>query len=84
MFKSLTQNIISGIGIFFIFSTNPAFAKTYQLDIARKEINLTGKSVQKITVNGTIPAPTLLFEEGEDVIINGFAYNSKINYRALF
>ena len=53
-----------------ILHFNLAFAKTYHLDIARKEINLTGKSVKKITINGTIPGPVLRFEEGEDVVIN--------------
>ncbi len=65
---NLIKIIISGLGIFLI--TLPAFAKTYQLDIAREEINLTGKPVSKITVNGTIPGPILRFDEGEDVVIN--------------
>lgn len=64
----LIKIIIGGLGIFLI--TFPAFAKTYQLDIAREEINLTGKPVSKITVNGTIPGPVLRFVEGEDVVIN--------------
>ncbi len=53
-----------------IFLTTPAFAGTYNLDIARQEVNITGKKLQKMTVNGTIPGPTLRFTEGEDVIIN--------------
>jgi CopA family copper-resistance protein len=53
-----------------IFLSDAAFAKTYHLDIAHQEINLTGKTVQKIAVNDTIPGPVLRFEEGEDVIIN--------------
>lgn len=55
--------------IFTLFSST-VFAKTYNLDIARQEVNITGKTVKKITINGTIPGPTLRFTEGEDVIIN--------------
>ncbi len=44
-------------------------AETYHLDIARKEVNITGKPVKKITVNGTIPGPTLYFKEGQNVTI---------------
>ena len=47
-----------------------AWAGTYSLDIARQEVNILGKPMKKITVNGTIPGPTLRFTEGEDVTIN--------------
>jgi CopA family copper-resistance protein len=70
MLKKFTKIIVVGFGIFFTLQSKPATAKTYQLDIAREAVNLTGKSVQKITVNGTIPSPVLRFEEGEDVVIN--------------
>jgi len=60
---------------FFIFSllflcASPVLAKTYKLDIAYKQVNITGKLVKKIAINGTIPGPTLEFIEGENVIIN--------------
>ncbi|MES2676952.1 MAG: multicopper oxidase domain-containing protein [Pseudomonadota bacterium] len=72
MLKKLISNLfkfISGLGIFLILS-QPVFAKTYHLNIARNQVNLTGKPVSKITANGTLPAPTLYFEEGENVVIN--------------
>lgn len=47
----------------------PAEAGTYHLDIAREAVNITGRPVEKITVNGRIPGPTLRFREGEDVTI---------------
>jgi len=53
----------------FIFLADPALADTYHLDIAREKVNVTGKSVEKITVNGQIPGPTLAFHEGEDVTV---------------
>lgn len=53
-----------------LFLAAQAWAGTYNLDIAREEVNITGKPMKKITVNGTIPGPTLRFTDGEDVIIN--------------
>ncbi|MBI3441764.1 MAG: copper resistance system multicopper oxidase [Proteobacteria bacterium] len=47
-----------------------ARAAEYSLDIARKTINVTGHPVQKVTVNGAIPAPTLRFREGEEAVIH--------------
>lgn len=53
-------------------TTQPAFAGTteYSLTIERQPVNITGKEVRKITVNGTIPGPTLRFKEGDDAVIN--------------
>jgi FtsP/CotA-like multicopper oxidase with cupredoxin domain len=47
-------------------------AKTteYTLTIDRLPVNITGKSIEKVTVNGAIPAPKLTFTEGDDAIIN--------------
>lgn len=47
-----------------------AQAAEYSLNIARQPVNITGKTVSKITVNGSIPAPTLKFKDGEDVVIH--------------
>lgn len=47
----------------------PAWAGTYHLDIARETVNVTGKPLEKLTVNGGIPGPTLRFTEGEDVTV---------------
>jgi FtsP/CotA-like multicopper oxidase with cupredoxin domain len=51
---------------------SPANAKTteYTLNIERGPVNITGKPLKKITVNGGIPAPTLRFTEGDDAIIH--------------
>lgn len=53
----------------FAVSVGSAYAAEYQLDIARKLVNVTGTPVEKITINGSIPGPTLHFREGEDVTI---------------
>jgi FtsP/CotA-like multicopper oxidase with cupredoxin domain len=47
-------------------SLNSVHAKTveYELTIAQKEVNITGKTVQGMTINGGIPGPTLHFKRG--------------------
>ena len=48
--------------------SSSAFAavKEYHLTIAEQTVNITGKPVQRITVNGQFPAPALEFEEGDE------------------
>ena len=46
-----------------------AAVREYHLNISEQTINVTGKPVKKLTVNGQFPAPTLTFEEGDDAVI---------------
>ncbi len=48
----------------------PVHAGEYQLDIRRETVNITGKPLEKITVNHATPAPTLWWTEGEAVIVH--------------
>ncbi|WOE31339.1 MULTISPECIES: copper resistance system multicopper oxidase [unclassified Acinetobacter] len=50
-------------------TTSWAAVREYQLYIDEAYVNITGKPVKKITVNGQFPAPALVFEEGDDAII---------------
>jgi FtsP/CotA-like multicopper oxidase with cupredoxin domain len=54
------------------FLTTPAHAKIseYTLTVERLPVNITGKPIEKITVNGSIPAPTLRFTEGDEAVIH--------------
>lgn len=54
------------------FLSTSAHAKTseYTLTIERLPVNITGKPIEKITVNGSIPAPTLRFTEGDEAVIH--------------
>ena len=52
-----------------ILSTLPAFAGEYRLTIADRDMNITGKKARGMTINGTIPGPTLRWREGEEVTI---------------
>ncbi|MEB3768087.1 multicopper oxidase domain-containing protein [Acinetobacter sp. MD2] len=47
-----------------------AAIREYHLNIAEQTVNVTGKPVKKITVNGQFPAPTLAFEEGDEAVIH--------------
>jgi FtsP/CotA-like multicopper oxidase with cupredoxin domain len=64
------KRLISLLFIFLMLASLQAQAGEYNLTIAREDVNITGNSVKKITVNGTIPGPTLRFKEGEDVTIH--------------
>ncbi|TAH33678.1 MAG: copper resistance system multicopper oxidase [Alphaproteobacteria bacterium] len=47
-----------------------AQAAEYRLDIARGPVNVTDHSVEKITINGGIPGPTLRFTDGDEAVIH--------------
>ncbi len=50
-------------------STVRAKTVEYDLTIARETVNMTGKPVMGMTVNGRIPGPTLRFTEGDTAVI---------------
>ncbi len=59
----LSLSLLSSISVL-------AEAVRYELRIANQKVNITGKEVDfAITVNGSIPAPTLEFTEGDDAEI---------------
>lgn len=62
-----TLSVLFGL---WLFVSAQAQATEYNLDIARQPVNITGQPVDKITINGTIPGPTLHFTEGEEAIIH--------------
>ncbi len=64
------KRLISLLFVLLTLASIQARAEEYNLTIAREPVNITGNSVKKITVNGTIPGPTLRFKEGEDVTIH--------------
>ncbi len=42
----------------------------YSLVIRQEPVNLTGKAIEKITVNGSIPGPVLHFVDGDEAVIH--------------
>ncbi|MBS0288593.1 MAG: multicopper oxidase domain-containing protein [Proteobacteria bacterium] len=65
------MNRLSLIFIFLLVSTNVLSAdRTVNLVVSYKNVAFTGKCIQAIAVNNQIPAPTLHFQEGDNVTIN--------------
>jgi CopA family copper-resistance protein len=56
--------------VFFNILSSDIFAKTYDLEIKKQDVFITGKAVEAITINDSIPGPILRFKEGEEAIIN--------------
>ena len=69
----LTQSFLVGVSL---LSSSWAFAalKEYHLSIDEQLVNVTGKPLKRITVNGQFPAPLLEFEAGDDAVIH--VYNN--------
>ncbi|WP_374573050.1 copper resistance system multicopper oxidase [Acinetobacter sp.] len=63
-----SQSLLAGLCL---VSSSWVFAavKEYQLTIEEGPVNVTGKALKRITVNGQFPAPLLEFEEGDDAVI---------------
>ncbi|BCU63868.1 hypothetical protein F941_02536 [Acinetobacter bouvetii DSM 14964 = CIP 107468] len=68
MSSKFSQSLLAGIC--FISSTALyAAVKEYSLIIDESTVQVTGKPLTRITVNGQFPAPLLEFEEGDDAVI---------------
>jgi CopA family copper-resistance protein len=55
------------VALILIFCTSWAFADEveYEINIDYKTVNLTGKNIKAMALNGSIPGPTLRFREGD-------------------
>lgn len=56
--------------IIFIHIPIQAAIVEYNLTITQQEVNITGKSTLAMTINGSIPGPTLRFKEGDTARIH--------------
>ena len=66
--KRLAQSMIAAACL--VSSTwGIAAVKEYRLTIDEGMVNVIGKPLKRITVNGQFPAPLLEFEEGDDAVI---------------
>jgi len=54
---------------FALLSALPARAGTYDLVIDQKAVNVTGRERTALVANGSLPAPTLRWREGEEVTL---------------
>ena len=55
---------------FCLVGTGHAREVTYDLTIARQQVNITGRDVPAMTINGGIPGPVLRFTEGDEAVIH--------------
>ena len=55
---------------FLLLGVAQAQAGEYRLDIRQETVNITGKPLQRVTVNHALPAPTLYWREGEVVVVH--------------
>ncbi len=61
-------------------------AGEYRLTIDRQNVNVTGRPVPSLTINGELPGPTLRFKEGEDVVIhvtNRLKANTSVHWHGM-
>ena len=65
----LSQSLLVGVCLF-SSSWGYAAVKEYHLNIDEQTVNITGKPLKRITVNGQFPAPLLEFEEGDEAVIH--------------
>ena len=76
MSLKLHQHLVIVVGLLassFAFSA----VKEYHLNIDEQTVNITGKALKRITVNGQFPAPLLEFEEGDDAVIHVYNHLKK-------
>ena len=68
----MVKHILSVLVIAELLVALPCFAETreYSLVVAKEQVYITGKPLKRVTVNGSIPGPTLQFNEGEEAIIH--------------
>ncbi|MCB0340059.1 MAG: multicopper oxidase domain-containing protein, partial [Bdellovibrionales bacterium] len=86
-FKVITILISLSIGL---ASLNPTICRAdtveLTLNISKKSVQFEGKSVEALCINDSIPAPTLRFTEGDDLIIhvkNNLSENSSIHWHGI-
>ncbi len=66
---SLPSSLFLITFIFTIFFSAEAQIVEYDLTIAQEEINITGEPSNGMTINRSIPGPTLRFTEGDSAVI---------------
>ncbi|PHS71088.1 MAG: hypothetical protein COB23_02190 [Methylophaga sp.] len=69
-----------------VTSSQTLRGQNFNLDIAYKNVNFTGKERTATVVNGSLPAPTLRWKEGERVtlkVTNHLAQDSSIHWHGM-
>jgi FtsP/CotA-like multicopper oxidase with cupredoxin domain len=74
--------------LLFLLSATAAGARevVYNLTIAAQHVDITGKPVHAMTINGGIPGPTLRFKEGDMAVIhvhNSMEHETSIHWHGM-
>jgi FtsP/CotA-like multicopper oxidase with cupredoxin domain len=69
MSSKIYAGVVASLSLLFA-PYSVAAIKEYHLNINQGTVNVTGKPVQRITVNGKFIAPLLEFEEGDEAVIH--------------
>ncbi|ELW92607.1 copper resistance system multicopper oxidase [Acinetobacter baumannii] len=68
MFHKTISSLVAVFGLL-VSPWTLAAIKEYHLNINEQQVNVTGKPLKRITVNGKFTAPLLEFEEGDEAVI---------------
>lgn len=60
----------AGTAALLLAISSPVYAGTYNLSIGESQVNFSGTERTALSINGSVPGPTLRFKEGEDITIN--------------
>ncbi|WP_109441622.1 copper resistance system multicopper oxidase [Acinetobacter haemolyticus] len=69
MSTKIYASVIASVSLLFA-PYSLAAIKEYHLNVNQEMVNITGKPVKRITVNGKFVAPLLEFEEGDEAVIH--------------
>ena len=64
----------------------PAMAGTYELTVETAHVEIDGRMVEKMTIDGGVPGPTLRLREGEDAtitVVNRTAEETSVHWHGL-
>jgi len=66
---AVRRAVFTVIGATAFAIATPAFASTYRLTVSTATVEIGGRAVEKMTINGGVPGPTLHLKEGKDATI---------------
>ncbi|CAL2104127.1 Copper oxidase family protein precursor [Tenacibaculum sp. 190130A14a] len=90
--KSVVLNLIAFLFVINIIAQEKIIPEisgntvTYRITIDEKMVNFTGKEVEAMAVNNSIPAPTLTFTEGQNAVIyvtNNMKVETSVHWHGL-
>ena len=69
LLRGRTISILGAALLWALPGAGPAVAGEYDLTVETAHVEIGGRMVEKMTINGGVPGPTLRLREGEDATI---------------